>query len=95
MDYKAMISARRREAINLRENRGQYTLATKFEEDAEAIETLLTERDAAVEFLRIGKSRCNCCMHNESSIHEYPCRDCRDCGGMSDYWQWRGPQKHD
>lgn len=52
IDYKAMISARRREAINLRENRGQYTLATEFEEDAEAIETLLADRDTAVEELR-------------------------------------------
>lgn len=59
---------------------------------ADAIEILLAERDAAVELLRTGKSRCDCCMHDELSIHEYPCRDCKDCGGMSDYWQWRGPR---
>lgn len=62
---------------------------------ANAIETLLAELDAAMKLLRTGKSKCDCCMHNESSIHEYPCRDCKDCGGMSDYWQWRGVRKQE
>lgn len=90
MDYKSMISARRREAINLRENRGQYTLATEFEEDADAIKTLLAERDAALEELRsIG---CEVCAHLCDYSFNSPC--CT-CGDADNNWQWRGPQKQD
>lgn len=85
MDYKELIK-------KLREKDGCNCECLQA---ADTIETILEERDSAVELLRAGKSRCDCCMHDESSIHEYPCRDCKDCGGMSDYWQWRGPQKGD
>lgn len=92
MDYKAMISARRREAINLRENRGQYTLATEFEEDANAIETLLAERDAAIADI---ERDCKTCIHYKSNTRGHiPC-DVMDICIFSDHWQWCGPQKYD
>lgn len=61
----------------------------------DAIETLLTERDAAIEFLESSKNRCASCAYNYHSIHDYPCKHCKETGGMSDYWEWLGPQKHD
>lgn len=93
MNYKAMISARRREAINLRENRGQYTLATEFEEDADAIETLLAERDAAVDSI---PKNCNTCCHWYDGGCVAPLELFGGCDfGIRQAWQWRGPQKQD
>ena len=106
MDYKAMISARRREAAYLRESRGQHTLATEFEEDATAIETLLSERDAAVEDLR---GNCWCCANGKPWEKAGPlskmtcCEHLKEWGAVAtsgkackcQHWQWRGPQKHD
>ena len=60
---------------------------------ATAIETLLAERDAAIEFLKSTKNRCGSCAYNYHSVYDYPCKHCKETGGMSDYWKWRGPQK--
>lgn len=95
MDYKSMISDRRREAINLRENRGQYTLATEFEEDADAIKTLLAERDAAIaDIFQSSDSLCNVCKYFPDDFSPI-CFNCTQIGGLNNNWQWRGPQKHD
>lgn len=57
---------------------------------ADAIETLLAERDAALEELRsIG---CEVCAHLCDYSFNSPC--CT-CGDADNNWQWRGPQKHD
>lgn len=62
---------------------------------ATAIETLLAERDAAVEIISSGGKRCRACVYNDRGIHDFPCCHCRETGGMTDYWEWRGPQKGD
>lgn len=52
----------------------------------DAIETLLAERDAAVEDL-------NAFPHYSTCKHGKECFP-KNCSGC-DKWQWRGPQKHD
>lgn len=58
---------------------------------ATAIETLLAERDAAVKIISRGEKRCRACIYNDHGIHDFPCCHCRETGGMTDYWEWRGP----
>lgn len=61
---------------------------------ADAIQTLLAERDAAVEDLKFSSGkRCRSCIYNDISIHGFPCNSCCETGGMSEYWEWCGPQK--
>lgn len=72
----------------------------------DAIETLLAERDAAVEELR---GMCWCCANGEK-LKKAPmwsmattCKYMRELGALArsggkckcQHWQWRGPQKHD
>lgn len=54
-----------------------------------ALESLLAERDAAVEDLH---GQCNKCKYSGVLYRDFPCCRCVT-GGTSDYWQWRGPQK--
>lgn len=83
MDYKELID-------KLREKDGCHCECIQA---SDAIETLLAERDAAVEYLSHGGSRCGCCAYNYHSIHDYPCKHCKETGGMSDYWEWSGLKK--
>lgn len=68
-------------------------LSLALENAADAIETLLAERDAAVEDLY---GDCIACAHSDSPAERRPCSGC--CYYTlapygKDYWQWRGPQK--
>lgn len=56
---------------------------------ATAIETLLAERDAAVEELR---GECRGCERRGGCLFNDQYRD--ECGNGSN-WKWRGPQKGD
>lgn len=67
---------------------------------AGAIETLLEERNAAVEMLR---GECHACKHNAGwhnigkcgvCVHE-TARDSFIPEKRTDCWEWRGPQKED
>lgn len=60
---------------------------------ADAIETLLKERDAAVEQLSDDCCRCCSCIYYNRTLNDYPCNHCKEAGGMTDYWQWRGPRE--
>lgn len=97
MDYKVLIAL-------LRDN-GMVKTKDDIECAADAIETLLAERDAAVEELR---GICWCCangrpMRTNAGIYSKitACdhledRGIRGCAGREKgcpYWQWRGPQK--
>lgn len=72
-------------------------LRERMVEAADAIETLLSERDAAVEDLR---GDCKTCTYfDKLNLHE-KCVHCKYARGLSkpqaawfDRWQWRGPQK--
>ena len=52
-----------------------------------AIETLLAERDAAVEEMH---GSCFKCKHFHIGILDFPCTDCRYEGRENDHWEWRG-----
>lgn len=60
--------------------------------EPEEIETLLAEREAAVEEMH---GRCSKCKHFFSGILRSPCKYCCREGGAVDYWEWRGPTPHD
>lgn len=85
MDYNEIIEAMRSTDVKV--------VLCRSLDAADAIETLLAERDAAVEDLRMGG--CKSCKHKGISYCDAPCKFCKEIGGMSDYWEWRGPQKGD
>ena len=60
---------------------------TIMQEAATAIETLLTERDAAVEALE------EVCDENPDACHLCKHMPCTEKYGRCIGWQWRGPQK--
>lgn len=98
MDYKYIIDWLRRVVEHGDEDPQEYCTnrcggCEVCDQAADAIETLLAERDAAVECLSHGGSRCGCCAYNYHSIHDSPCKHCKETGGMSDYWEWSGLQK--
>lgn len=95
MDYKELIDELEYEADYQREVSEDFDLADSLQLAATAIETLLAERDAAVEHLSHGGSRCDCCAYNYHSIHDYPCKHCKETGGMIDYWEWSGTKKEE
>lgn len=95
MGYKELIELSQKAANEWRGDHTFYQAGVLIDSLRTAIETLLKERDAAVESLSCGGGRCNCCAYNYHSIYDYPCKHCKETGGMSDYWEWRGPQKGD
>ena len=60
-------------------------------EAADAIKTLLAERDAAVEGLSYF-TPCSACVHSDDYNNGKPCEFSTDCT-YGQYWEWRGPQK--
>lgn len=90
MNYKELIEKIRKVKSGLLED-GASKCATVCENAADAIETLLAERDAAVKIISRGEKRCRACIYNDHGIHDFPCCHCRETGGMTDYWEWRGP----
>lgn len=88
MDYKELIDRLKNIRFLYADNGLKCESICK--DAATAIETLLAERDAAVEELR---GRCSKCKHLRSGILEFPCADCCFESGKSDHWEWRGPQK--
>lgn len=90
MDYKELIE----QLKHCKSYKPKYELQRTMIEAATAIETLLAERDAAVKDLRNGSmQRCRSCAHQECGVKDFPCFSCKDTGGFSDYWEWRGPTK--
>lgn len=83
MDYK--------ELIELLRDKSNCDVLDYVDDAATAIETLLEERDAAVEIISRGEKRCRACIYNDHGIRDFPCCRCRETGGMTDYWEWRGP----
>ena len=98
MDYKELIKAMRRKNI---------LDAIAYSTDAaDAIETLLAERDAAVNELR---GNCWCCANGKPQKKAGPLSEMTCCEHMKEWgavaicgkackcqhWKWRGPQKHD
>lgn len=87
MNYKELITKFRQEADCIRRNQ-LASWAAGFDLAADAIETLLAERDAAVEIISRGEKRCRACIYDDHGIHDFPCCKCRETGGITDYWEW-------
>lgn len=86
MDYKELI-----EQLNSASILHGTWLRERMLEAADAIETLLGERDAAIKSLH---GVCGECKYHGSGFHRFPCDACSIRGtGLIDRWQWRGPQK--
>lgn len=93
MDYKNLIKDSRELGDTLAEHFkgavGEELQKLCFD-SADAIETLLAERDAAIEESR---GDCKKCRFTNFGEFDYPCFRCSQTGGKVDYWEWRGPQK--
>lgn len=93
VDYKELIKNLREEAVHQRVVFGTHGVSCQLEGAADAIETLLAERDAAVEELS-RRPHHSTCKYGEncdyiSAITGFP--DCYSC----DEWEWHGPKKGD
>lgn len=103
MDYKELAKELRDEAQWQNINFTFSTVAKELYAAATAIETLLAERDAAVEDLR---GRCWCCVHGKPWEPAGPLSKLTGCDHLSEFgvlargggkckcphWEWRGPQ---
>lgn len=85
MDYKEIIEAMRSTDVKV--------VFCRSLDAADAIETLLAERDAAVEDLRPIADCASCKWYFGDSSGEV-CDGC-DYPGEGSNWEWRGPQKGD
>lgn len=93
MDYKNLIKKLEYQAETIRNNNCTTMSAEESEAAANAIKTLLAERDALIEQVHgrclFCANRIKCLCENDIEFRSY-CRLNNDCN-----WQWRGPQKHD
>lgn len=96
MDYKNLIKKLEYQADTIRNNNCTTMSAEESEAAANAIKTLLAERNAATEKMR---GNCDECVNADTPAQEYPCYFCRFSvygkNKGTEHWQWRGPQKHD
>lgn len=109
MDYKYLIKLLRRTVEHGDEEPREYCTnrcggCELCDQAADAIETLLKERDAAVEDLR---GSCWCCSNGKPWEKAGPlskmicCKHMKEWGAVAisgkackcQYWQWRGPQE--
>lgn len=90
MDYKELIENLKKVTAGLQEDDAPKCAAV-CEEAANTIETLLAEREAAMEDLR---GRCDICKHRRVCLfdkqHRIGCANSK-----RGHWQWRGPTPHD
>lgn len=86
MDYKEFIKSLHDEAMFQRSRFGRGVIATELKSAAVVIETLLAERDAAVEDLRM--RTCQVCKHKDVDTFSPPCCFCY----KKRNFEWRGPQ---
>lgn len=90
MDYKELIEELHFLSGHVPEQMCDDDGKDPLERAATAIETLLAERDAAMDDLN---GQCDKCKFLNISSHDFPCCHCIVTGGMNDYWKWRGIQK--
>lgn len=83
MDYKKLVEDLRREAVNQQIVIWKVGPWSELEKAANAIETLLAERDA---YLR------RSCMNCKHKGNRGACRSCFRSSGKEDYWEWRGQE---
>lgn len=96
MDYKELIETYRSYADRWERGEqillaGEMRLQNTMRDAADAIETLLEERDAAMEYLRAFRMYSACKNSEGNKKDRKPCIFGSICTGQ--YWEWRGPQK--
>lgn len=89
MDYKKLVEDLRREAVNQQIVIWKVGPWSELEKAANAIETLLAERDAAVKDIA---KNCVLCSHFRNPNDSGICFDCWHVHGTSENWEWRGQQ---
>lgn len=90
MDYKELIEKLRKHHQSM-DAYNDLELAHTLEEAVAAIETMLAEREAAVEKMR---GNCDECVNANTPAQEYPCYFCHFSmygknGDTKNYWKWR------
>lgn len=106
MGYKEQVTNLRTEALFQRSRFSRDMLACELEGAASSIETLLAERDAAIEELR---GICWCCSNAKPWMDAFGDERLSTCDYITEqgvlargggkckclHWKWRGPQKGD
>lgn len=85
MDYKDLV-----QRLNAYSAEYQYHGGITAEA-ADAIETLIAERDAAIDALNYGG--CSTCKYQNLGYDSKPCMFCYQSRGTSGNWEWKGPQE--
>lgn len=93
MNYKEMVALARKAAKEWLYSDGYHQAGALCKMAADAIETLLTERDAAVEDLSKSPNP-STCKHGEHCDYISVITGRPDCYSCHE-WEWRGPQKGD
>lgn len=90
-DYKELLRLSKKAADAWRNDGAYYQAAVLIDSLYETVETLLAERDAAVDDLKQWAC-CDVCKNKNLDISDYPCCDCFGGNAESTYdkWQWRG-----
>lgn len=92
MDYKELVDELRFLSLHVPEGMCDYDGKDPLEKAADAIETILAERDAAVEDIH---RDCITCAHSESNNKDHiTCKFMEACR-FAEHWEWRGPKKGD
>lgn len=87
MDYKELIKELRFLSKFVPEQICDDNGKDALEKAADAIETLLKERDAAIKDI---PRECSYCKYWENDTIEQPCYDCWHSCGPEKNWKWRG-----
>lgn len=105
MDYKELIELLCRTVEHGNEEPREYCTnmcggCEMCDQAADAIKTLLAERDAAVTLMH---GECYACKNKETKFSDEPCSLCKwgamrcmvPVAKLQDSWEWRGPQRED
>lgn len=97
MDYKELIELLRRTVEHGNEEPWEYCTnrcggCEMCDQAADALETLLAERDAAIDDIQ--RNCINCAYTESNNSNHTPCEFIEFCS-FAEHWKWRGPQKQD
>ena len=88
MDYNEMLEILRGKVLHESAEQTQHRL----NEIADAVELLIRERDAIIEYIK-NYHECTECKWENALVTDEPCRSCKFGCGRDDRWEWRGVQE--
>ena len=88
MDYNEMLEILRGKVLYESAEATQQRL----NEIADAMERLVRERDAVMDYIK-NYEVCGACKHSDEPLTYSPCQSCRYGTGEADNWEWRGVQE--